>query len=448
MECRLKDAGKVSLEMASARDLAKGELPGFVMRIDGDGTSTDGDTVVIRLPLDADAVWDPDFATIFAATVKLSDGASAREVRLGIGADGPLLVEQPFVMAEPMHVTWTARFPQRPEAPYLQLTIILAAAALPLSVTVSGIFAGHRFDPYVFNPRFRGVAAEAGRPSFPEGAQVLADFERQARLAAKDGSYLGDQAFVQPFLVMREGRPRFPMLVGTANSVLWYALEPRHGIELFADWGLVSDGEVTIDCGAHAGQMAVYFSLIAGPQGRVVAIDPFTQNCLQVEAQDVLNAPGRIRVVRAAVGANRHTLRVANRLQMAAGIEGYPTDDQVEIDVIPLDDFLDIRPTFIKLDVEGAEVDALAGAAELLRVCRPKLMIEGHTQLLGHFGYTVTDLFARIPSDVYDIKFMEEGVDSAWRTYAPGLESGITNPLIILAFPRGVPSSGVVSKPE
>jgi hypothetical protein len=69
MECRLKDAGKVSLEMASARDLAKGELPGFVMRIDGDGTSTDGDTVVIRLPLDADAVWDPDFATIFAATV-------------------------------------------------------------------------------------------------------------------------------------------------------------------------------------------------------------------------------------------------------------------------------------------------------------------------------------------------------------------------------------------
>jgi hypothetical protein len=181
MECRLKDAGKVSLEMAPPQDAAKGELPGFVVRIDGDGASRDGDTIVIRLPLDADTVWDPDFATIFAATVKLSDGASAREMRLGIGADGALVVEQPFALSDPMHVTWTARFPQRPQTPYLQLTIVLAATALPTGVTVSGIFAGHCFDPYVFNPRFRGVAAEAGTPSFPEGAQVLADFERHAR---------------------------------------------------------------------------------------------------------------------------------------------------------------------------------------------------------------------------------------------------------------------------
>jgi hypothetical protein len=31
---------------------------------------------------------------------------------------------------------------------------------------------------------------------------------------------------------------------------------------------------------------------------------------------------------------------------------------------------------------------------------------------------------------------MEEGVDREWRTYEPSLEAGITNPLIILAFPR------------
>jgi FkbM family methyltransferase len=313
---------------------------------------------------------------------------------------------------------------------------VLGAGAWPISIAVSRIYAGHDYDPYVFSPHHRAAAQQAGRPSFPGGAQVLAEFERDARRAAKAGPFLDAQAFVRPFLVMCEGRPRFPMLVGTGNAVHWYAHDPRHRMEFLADWGLVSEGDVVIDCGAHAGQLAGYFSAVVGPAGRVIAIDPFAQNCLQIETQARLNPPGRIRVVKAAAGARRGTLQVSNRSQMTTIIDGTPTDDLVTVDVVPLDDFQDDAPTLIKLDIEGAEVDALAGAAGLISTCRPQIFIEAHTHLIGQFGYGLADLFSRIPSDIYDISFQVEGVDRTLRRYQPGLEAGITAPLFIVATPR------------
>lgn len=49
--------------------------------------------------------------------------------------------------------------------------------------------------------------------------------------------------------------------------------------------------------------------------------------------------------------------------------------DAIKIKVVTIDDFIDEDVTFIKLDVEGCELDVLKGACETIKKCKPKLAV-------------------------------------------------------------------------
>lgn len=52
-------------------------------------------------------------------------------------------------------------------------------------------------------------------------------------------------------------------------------------------------------------------------------------------------------------------------------------EGDIAVDVIKLDDFFKTheKPTFIKMDIEGAELAALRGCADTIREYKPKLAI-------------------------------------------------------------------------
>jgi FkbM family methyltransferase len=426
------DAEKTRVELAAL----KGDLPRFSALIAADEKIAEGDHVTFRVPLDAATIWDADFATIFAGTIEVDNPENVKEVWLGIGEDGGLALEESRAQARFVHIASAWRFRTPPINPYLQIRIVMHAAPSATRVMASRLFAGHNYDPYVLNPHYASFAERDGRSTFEGCASVLAEFERKARLACQTAAFYSEQAFVRPFIVKREGELQFPMLIGTVNSIRWYGVDPRHNLEEYEDWGCIDEGDVAMDCGAHAGQMATFFSLVVGPCGRVIAFDPFAQNCLQVEAQASLNPSGHTRVVKAGVGAKRQTIRVSNLEQKTTAAAVQERDDQIEIEIVPLDDFIDEKPTFIKLDIEGAEVDALIGAANILRTCMPKLFIEVHTQYIGQFGYNLTDFFSKIPADLYDMYVMVLDENAQWRLYEPGLEIGVTVPLLVFAAPK------------
>jgi hypothetical protein len=75
-----------------------------------------------------------------------------------------------------------------------------------------------------------------------------------------------------------------------------------------------------------------------------------------------------------AAGAERGVARWSLPGTSSAGIA---TDGELEVQVAPLDELLerDIVPTYVKMDIEGAEPDALRGAHATVTAHRPTLAI-------------------------------------------------------------------------
>jgi FkbM family methyltransferase len=134
--------------------------------------------------------------------------------------------------------------------------------------------------------------------------------------------------------------------------------------------------EVFVDCGAFDGDSTQEFiKRRSGSFGQIIAIEPDPVNYRALEAQ--LSAlpfemVSRIQVVQSAVGSKREKVTF-NATGTAASSIG---EGSYEVHCAPLDEILeDFKPTFIKMDIEGAEPDALLGARKVIERNKPVLAI-------------------------------------------------------------------------
>ncbi len=139
-------------------------------------------------------------------------------------------------------------------------------------------------------------------------------------------------------------------------------------------------GDTVIDCGAHVGVFTRH-ALRRGA-ARVVAVEPAAENIAALEASFAPEiADGRVLLVKGGVWDQRATLLLSDDSTARHSFlspeahGGAPTGAPV----FPLDDIvrehqLD-RVDFIKMDIEGAERRALAGARETLARFKPRMAI-------------------------------------------------------------------------
>ena len=138
----------------------------------------------------------------------------------------------------------------------------------------------------------------------------------------------------------------------------------------------IKDQEVFIDCGAYTGDTAEQVIRRNAAFSSIVAIEADPGNFGRLtEWIDSLETPlaSRIRTLNVAVGAKPGRLHFR-----ASGDEGacLAPDGDVSVECVPLDDLqADTPPTFIKMDIEGAELEALQGARRTIRTNRPILSI-------------------------------------------------------------------------
>src|ERR1044072_1364264 len=133
-----------------------------------------------------------------------------------------------------------------------------------------------------------------------------------------------------------------------------------------------------VDCGAYDGDTVRRFiEHQRGAFGRIDAFEPDVENCARLRhyigTLDEDLQP-KIHVQTAAAGPRRARQRFNSNGTMGANLDdaGNP-----EVDVVPVQEVLTDQtdPIYLKLDVEGAEREALVGAAELILRERPVIAV-------------------------------------------------------------------------
>jgi FkbM family methyltransferase len=134
--------------------------------------------------------------------------------------------------------------------------------------------------------------------------------------------------------------------------------------------------EVFIDGGAYIGDTVEQFlAVVGGRFARVIAAEPDEGNYAKLVACAAAlpdGAGARVSPRKVALGA-RHDFVRFDATGTAASVVGQGSQT---VEAIALDDLtFELPPTLVKLDVEGAELDALEGARRLIARDRPVLAV-------------------------------------------------------------------------
>lgn len=171
-------------------------------------------------------------------------------------------------------------------------------------------------------------------------------------------------------------------------------------------------GGVFVDAGANLGVFTLFAAARVGPAGRVLAFEPSGREFAQLERNVALNGLGQVSLHRAALGeaAGEAELRVAEEGHAGHNTlgSGFAYDvaeaARERVAVVRLDDALAgmERCDAIKLDIEGAELRALRGAAETLARLRPVLAVEMSGASLAANGASVAEVMRFLDAAGYD----------------------------------------------
>ena len=158
----------------------------------------------------------------------------------------------------------------------------------------------------------------------------------------------------------------------------------------------LSKGDTVVDVGASVGFNTVDFSRKVGDEGRVVAIEPHEDSLIYLRKNLELNRCKNVTVVRKGVWSKKDKLKFY--LNENAGTHSLLTVkargkvmEIVEIEVDMLDNILEELGidgvALIKMDIEGAEIEALKGMNKILSDDGVKLAIASYHKVGGKPTY-------------------------------------------------------------
>jgi len=150
-------------------------------------------------------------------------------------------------------------------------------------------------------------------------------------------------------------------------------------------------GDVVIDCGAHRGLCTVGLAKLVGKTGKVIAIEPDPGNLK--ELRKVTKNLSNVVIVGKGAWSSKSTMKLYAHEHdyghsLFKDLVGVKDQYQmVEVGVDKLDDILDElgvkKVNFIKMNIEGAEIEALKGAAMILAANSISLAIEAQHEVEG-----------------------------------------------------------------
>jgi len=180
---------------------------------------------------------------------------------------------------------------------------------------------------------------------------------------------------------------------------------------------IVKKGDVVVDLGANIGYFTLLAAKLVGKEGRVYAFEPEPRNFSHLVRNIQLNGyhnvvalqkavadrPGRVRLFICPYDTGHHTI------QKYDGIQAYRPDfvdekkEFVEVEQVRLDDFfkgVETPINVIKMDVEGAEMLALAGMEQVIKRNKNLVMlVEFFPLLIAKMGQSPKEFVRMLIED-------------------------------------------------
>lgn len=163
----------------------------------------------------------------------------------------------------------------------------------------------------------------------------------------------------------------------------------------------IRPGDSVVDGGACLGDHTCVYLESVGDTGKVIAFEPnpvafecLVHNCPKADHRNV--ALGRMK------GTGNMAMVEDNHGAAQVSVSDGP------VTIVPLDSFYIPKLTFIKLDIEGMELEALNGAVNTLRIMKPVVVAELNPPLLIKNGATAEDVILFMKSLGYRWEFRDK----------------------------------------
>lgn len=174
----------------------------------------------------------------------------------------------------------------------------------------------------------------------------------------------------------------------------------------------IPEGGIVIDIGANIGSHTIAYAKKVGLTGNVFAYEPNPEafKCLVYNMKELVNVFEFPFAIGNTIGSidviqENENLGMAYVKESKNGIAIITTLDKEMKDIQKVD--------FIKIDVEGFEIDVLKGARETILKFNPVMLIEVNEGCLARRGYTKHDLFKEVESLDYTFRnvYKEQGFE-------------------------------------
>lgn len=171
-------------------------------------------------------------------------------------------------------------------------------------------------------------------------------------------------------------------------------------------------GMTALEIGANIGYATLIMAEIVGSKGKIYAFEPDPSNFKLLSRNIAINnyenvvSGYQMGISNANTSARFHKSKRSNLHSMTPTVHSSST---IDIDLIPVDEFMKDKrqPNFIKMDIEGHEVEALEGMFHTLKAAKPplKILMEVHPQFYSE-EHSLEKQLKRLIQNAFNTKYV------------------------------------------
>lgn len=237
------------------------------------------------------------------------------------------------------------------------------------------------------------LAAKGIRISVSNGSATLSKGERKVILLSDDETdvLLAVRNFDKLFCISCL-EPEYGKVIDFISGVKIFgydvttntasALELDTAIMAYNSHQAIKQGDIVLDCGSCHGMYALYASQKAGKSGKIFCLEPDSKNFHIIQENIRRNGISNVFPVMAGLWSKSGKLEFTDDGMGVRALPAGKCGKSLSIDVVSLEDFFKSQKLskidFVKMDIEGAEVEALQSSQEFIKNAKPSFAIASY----------------------------------------------------------------------